>query len=367
MANADAVHLHIADDADPVLHAFRIIIDGGSQADSRWLTSYFAGCDGVQVQSLIQEMRERLSDRLAVSWSERGHETQLLNGTSDTSVLIYRRAEITPGLFAAMPALKLIQQFGESPFKRLSVKDVPAGVHIRTIKRGALVRTAEHTMLLALALVKRLPQSMNAVGAPPSGAADPQDAVCYNWPRLRDIAGLHDRRFGIVGLGEVGRYVAERARGFGVELLYHNRRRLRREDERALGVTYVSFETLLTESDILSLHVPYSEATHHIVGKPELSKMKPSSILVNTGRGRLVDEGALIRALEVGTIRGAGLDVFYDEPLPVDSPLLSLDNVILTPHVAGGDRILLFQEYEEVLRNIENVVSDSVPLNGRRR
>ncbi|MEZ7913675.1 2-hydroxyacid dehydrogenase family protein [Macellibacteroides fermentans] len=137
---------------------------------------------------------------------------------------------------------------------------------------------------------------------------------------------------GIIGLGRIGKALCKRAHACGMNVIYNNRRPLYIEEETKLGASFVSMEELLAQSDFVSLNVPYNQDTYHIIGEPELKQMKPSAILINTGRGPLVDEHALVKALQEGIIRGAGLDVFEfgDYPLP---ELLEMDNVVLTPHI----------------------------------
>ena len=140
------------------------------------------------------------------------------------------------------------------------------------------------------------------------------------------------KTLGILGMGRIGKALAKRANACGMEVIYHNRRQLYIEEETKLNVTYVSKEELLANSDFVSLNAPYTPETHHIIGEEELRQMKPTAILINTARGPLVDEQALVKALQDGTIWGAGLDVFEfgDYPLP---ELLAMDNVVLTPHI----------------------------------
>lgn len=137
---------------------------------------------------------------------------------------------------------------------------------------------------------------------------------------------------GIIGMGRIGKALAKRANAMGMDVIYHNRHQLCIEDETKWNVTYVSKEELLAKGDFISLNVPYTSGTHHIIGEAELKQMKPSAILINTVRGPLVDEHALVKALREGTIYGAGLDVFEfgDYPLP---ELLEMDNVVMTPHI----------------------------------
>lgn len=137
---------------------------------------------------------------------------------------------------------------------------------------------------------------------------------------------------GIIGMGRIGKALAKRANACGMEVIYHNRRQLYIEEETRLNVTYVSKEELLERADFVSLNAPYTPETYHIIGAEELKRMKNSAILINTARGPLVDEAALVEALKSGEIRGAGLDVFEDGDYPMED-LLEMDNVVLTPHI----------------------------------
>lgn len=146
--------------------------------------------------------------------------------------------------------------------------------------------------------------------------------------------GVHitGQTLGIIGMGRIGKALCKRACACGMEVIYHNRRQLSLEEETTLNVTYVTKEELLSKADFVSLNAPYTPETFHLIGEKELNFMKPSAILINTARGPLVDEHALVKALQEGKIRGAGLDVFEfgDYPLP---ELLALENVVLTPHI----------------------------------
>ncbi len=146
---------------------------------------------------------------------------------------------------------------------------------------------------------------------------------------------VHGACLGIVGLGGVGLEVAKRARGFGMRLLYHDHRRRPRE-ERRFGLIYSELDQLLREADFVSLHVPLSGETRHLIGERELALMKPTAILVNTSRGPVVDQQALYRFLKERRIAAAALDVTEVEPIALDDPLLTLDNVIVAPHIASA-------------------------------
>ncbi len=230
-------------------------------------------------------------------------------------------------LDAAGPQLKVVANFAVG-YDNI---DVPAcrrrGV-VATNTPGVLDdATADMAFALLLAVARRLPE----------GEALVRSGAWTGW-RPEQLLGAHvtGATIGIVGLGRIGRAVARRARGFDMRLLYHNRR----PDpaaERELNARYETMDELLSQSDFVSLHVPLTAETRHLIGQRELALMKPTAVLVNTARGPVVDEAALVSALQGGSIAGAGLDVYEDEPA-VDPGLLGLQNVVLAPHLGSATR-----------------------------
>jgi len=173
-------------------------------------------------------------------------------------------------------------------------------------------------------------------------------------------SAVYGKTIGLIGGGgRIGQAVARRAHGFGMRILYWGPRRKSEAIERENHLTYVDFDRLLAESDFVSLHSPLKPDTHHQIGARELSLMKPTAFLINTARGRIVDEKALVKALAKGTIAGAGLDVFEHEP-KVPPQLVKMPNVVLTPHLGSG--------IIEVREQMANIVVDNILafLAGRR-
>ncbi|GCE14735.1 2-hydroxyacid dehydrogenase [Tengunoibacter tsumagoiensis] len=154
-------------------------------------------------------------------------------------------------------------------------------------------------------------------------------------PQLLCGADVHHATLGIIGAGRIGLTMARRASGFDMKILYYNRQRLAQEQEQLYHLTYTPFQELLQQADFVSLHLPYSATSHHLIGEQQLALMKPTGILINTARGPLVDEKALVKALKQGVIAGAGLDVFEHEPA-VEPDLLAMENVVLLPHVGSA-------------------------------
>jgi glyoxylate reductase len=188
--------------------------------------------------------------------------------------------------------------------------------------------TADLTWALILATVRRLPQAERSLRA----------GEFHGWGFWDHLGGdLRGRTLGVFGMGRIGQAVARRAAAFGMSVRYHGRRRLREAEERALGATWAGWEELLETSDVLTLHAPLTPETRHVVDAAALARMRPESFLINTARGPLVDEAALVGALREGRLAGAGLDVYENEP-DLAPGLLELDHVVLLPHIGSATR-----------------------------
>jgi glyoxylate reductase len=170
----------------------------------------------------------------------------------------------------------------------------------------------------------------------PEGDRFMREGRFQGWaPELMLGTDIHGKILGIIGLGRIGTLVAKRALGFDMKVLYNSANR-KPDMEKELGIQYAEVDEILKESDFISLHVPLTPQTKGLIGKRELDIMKPSVILINTSRGEVVDEPALINALKNNRIRGAALDVFWGEPTDVSSQLYELDNAVLAPHMGSA-------------------------------
>jgi lactate dehydrogenase-like 2-hydroxyacid dehydrogenase len=173
---------------------------------------------------------------------------------------------------------------------------------------------------------------------------------------------IHHATLGIIGMGRIGQAVARRALGFDMRVLYHNRSRLDAADERRLNATWVERDALLAQSDFVVVMAPYSPATHHLIGAAEIAKMKPTAILVNSARGGVVDDAALVEALRAGRIAGAGLDVFEGEP-KLHPGYLGLRNVVVTPHIGSASRATRIVMCNTAAANLTAVLEGRDPPN----
>ena len=211
---------------------------------------------------------------------------------------------------------------------------------------------ADHAVLLMLAVYKQL-------------MAAEQSTREGRWSQ--PITGMNtfemaDKLVGILGLGNIGRQVARRVQGFEAKVQYYDLFPLALELESELGVTRVGIRELFETSDIISVHTPLTPGTRHIVSSELIGLMKPTAMLVNTSRGPVVDESALIDALREGRIAAAGLDVFEKEPIDEDNPLLSMGNVVVTPHSAGTTWDTWFRRAEFAYENMQGVWNGDAPM-----
>ena len=173
---------------------------------------------------------------------------------------------------------------------------------------------------------------------------------------------IHHATLGIIGMGRIGQAIARRAAGFDMRVIYHNRSRLRETDEMRLGATRVARDQLLAQSDFVVVMAPYSPATHHLIGAAEIAKMKPTAILVNTARGGVVDDAALLEALRAGRLAGAALDVFEGEPR-LDPGFAALSNVVMTPHIGSASRATRLAMCMLASKNLSDVLGGREPGN----
>ncbi len=173
---------------------------------------------------------------------------------------------------------------------------------------------------------------------------------------------LQGKTLGILGLGRIGGTLAKRAKAFGMNTIYHNRKRISKSKEKTLAVKYVSFEKLISQSDIISIHVPHTKETEHMFDMKIFRKMKKSAYIINTSRGKVVNEKELVIALKRKIIAGAGVDVFEKEPISKKHPLTKLDNVVLAPHIGSSTKETRAKMAEITVKNLNLGINGKKPI-----
>ena len=283
---------------------------------------------------------------------------------SDIDGLIAQTAPVNGELLGKLHNLRAVLKVGRS-YHNVDM----AAVRERKLTFGCVPRkgpncVAELALTLIMSLSKDLVLSHESVavaaysyrGLKPELTS--QRKIAFHWMKNMRVHEVSGKTLGIIGMGEIGCELARRSSVMGMSNLYYKRSRLSAELEACFDASYRDLDDLLRESDYVCVATPQTPQTEGMIGAEELNLMKESAYLVNIARGGIVDEDALIMALQENRIAGAGLDVFAYEPLPADSPLCSLDNVILTPHIGGGTGTNRNIELSAALQEMSRILSD---------
>jgi phosphoglycerate dehydrogenase-like enzyme len=301
-----------------------------------------------EVESII---RSRLPSGLELH--VRGREETVESAIAVADFVVVATTPLPAQALAAGKRLRLIQHQGVGYEKTDVAAAARMGVPVAVCPAGTTIGVAEHVLLLVLSLFKRLPLA----------DASLRRGEWLQWELRPGSFELAGKKLALVGFGRIGEAVARRAQAFEALVLACEKEPARKQVGLSMGVQFLAIEDLLAEADIVSLHVPLTPETRHMINAATLSRMLPSAVLINTARGPLVDEAALVAALQTGRIAGAGLDVFEHEPLPSDHPLLRLPNVVLTPHISAGTKDALIVKMDACFANIGRVARGDPPLN----
>ena len=251
--------------------------------------------------------------------------------------------KIDAEVFDAAPKLKIVAQMAVG-FDNIDVQEATKrGIYVTNTPEVLTDTTADFAWALLMAIARRVVEADKYVRTG-------QWKVGWH-PSMMQGRDIHGATIGIVGAGRIGFAVAKRATGFNMKILFYDVVP-RPEMEKELGAKKVDLDTLFKESDFVSIHVPLMKETYHLVNAEKLKLMKKTAYLINNSRGPVVDEKALYEALKEGRIAGAGLDVFEQEPIPVDNPLLKLDNVVVAPHISSASYETRSKMAEMVAENL---------------
>lgn len=278
---------------------------------------------------------------------------EILKGLEGKDALLCLLSDtIDAEIIDSNPNLRVIANYGAG-FNNIDIQTAgKRGIPVTNTPDVSTAATADLTLGLILAIARRIVE----------GDRETRAGRFKGWAPLYHLGvDVTGKTLGIIGMGNIGQAVTRRAKAFDMNIIYTSRTRLPEQKEKELGVTYVSFEEILKTSDFLSLNLSYSPSTHHIIGAKELKLMKATAYLVNAARGPLVDEKALLAALEEKTIAGAALDVYEFEP-HVTAGLEKLDQVILTPHIGNATVETRDAMAEIAARNIIAVLKGEEPM-----
>jgi glyoxylate reductase len=294
----------------------------------------------IKLSNIIMELLAPTSE--VTVWNGRDTDPEILQKIE--GFFVYGHPKIDGSIMDLMPKLRVISNFGVG-IDHINLEDARArGIAVGNTPRLVDGATADMTFALLMAVARNVVFGDRYARGPEFTVYDPSLNLGYE---------VHGTTLGIVGMGNIGKEVAKRARGFDMRILYHNRNR----DEAAeaeLGATYRTLPDLLAESDYVTLNVPMSPATRHLIGREQLRQMRPTAFLINIARGGVVDHDALLQALQEGWIAGAALDVTEPEPLPRDHPLLKQDNLVIAPHLGSATHQT---RYNMAKRTVDNLLA----------
>jgi phosphoglycerate dehydrogenase-like enzyme len=301
----------------------------------------------------IAEMAKTMAPsgfELVVSRADRAALEQVL--PSAEYVVCYPNVVSDDAFYKAAPKLRLYQLLSAG-YDDVDIEAARrAQVPVCNNGGANAISVSEHAIMLMLAVSRRVIWQHGNVSAGRWRGNGPA-------PMMYEI---FDKTLGIIGLGTIGKKVARIARVFGMRVQYYDIARLPEHEEDALGVRFRLLRELLASSDVVTMHVPLNDSTRHMIGASELALMKPTSVIVNTSRGPVIDEVALTRALADNRLFGAGLDVFDQEPPPPDNPLFKLNNVLLTSHFAGPTWDNHTARFRNAFDNVQRVARGEKPL-----
>lgn len=268
---------------------------------------------------------EELMKKFDVTYPEQGRfsKDEIMDMISEYDGILLAGTGLNSDMIQLGKNLKIISVYGAG-YDGVDIKAATsAGIVVTNTPDAVTESTAELAFGLILAVMRRIAECDRKLRFESN----------FRWSMMENLGtNLYGKTLGIVGMGRIGRAVARRAKAFGMDICYYNRRRLDEKIEKELGASYNTLEELLEKSDVVSLNVPLTEETYHLIGKEELDRMKPTAFIVNTARGAVIDEQVLVKYLQEGRISGAGLDVFEHEP-KIPQELLKMDRVVLTPHI----------------------------------
>ena len=277
-------------------------------------------------------------------------EDDIIRCCSDADGLLNQYAPITRRVIENLQRARIIVRYGVGVDNIDVNAATERGIFVANVIYD-ITDVADHTLSLILSLSRKIIWADRNV-----------KENRWDWKSVQPISRLKDKTVGIIGFGRIGRKVAQRLKGFEVKILSYDPY-VPEEIFREYGVEKVDFETLIKESDIITVHTPLTDETRHMIGEKELRSMKREAILINVSRGGIIDEKALYKALKERWISGAGLDVLEVEPPSKDNPLLRLDNVIITPHMAWYSNKSLDEIRRKAAEEVARALSGKIPTN----
>ena len=348
---------------DVIIRTVQVVLDPDTPAKRREAFADYFSVDVPDFESWLNHVRSQVPSLFPAKVHMVSDGKAFRAALPDADATVIESLVMGEAELALASRLKVVQNFGTDLRNIDQEACARHGVTIKPLRRRVNIAVAEHAMALMLALAKRIClthgrldiASLEQVGFP-ARMFDRRHVAGANWSRVNGLRTLSGMTLGALGLGEIGREVAQRAHSFGMKVLYHQRNQLPDDIEAPLGASYCGFNEILERSDVISIHLPLTQATEGMIDEAAFQRMKPGVLLVNISRAAIIDRTALIEALSSGRLGGAGLDVHYAEPGEAGDPLKRFDNTVLTPHNAVASRANATADMEELVANLAEAV-----------
>jgi lactate dehydrogenase-like 2-hydroxyacid dehydrogenase len=350
---------------DHVLRMVAVILDPATPLAHRQAVAAFFAHDEPDFLGWCERLRERIAGLYParILWARNA--ADLAEKIADADAVVVESLRVDRAVLARARRLKVVHKFGLLAANIDHAACAERNIAVERLRRRVNIAVAEQAFALLMALAKRIcalnglveRSALEAAGhrIRPRADSQPESHVGYsNFAGITGLRTLAGSTLGIVGLGEIGREIASRARAFDMQTIYFQRSRLAAHDEEALGVCYAPLDALMAQSDHIVVQLPLNGGTRGIIDRARLARLKPGATIVNCARAELIDRDALVEALVSGRLAGLGLDVGYDEPARPDDPLLRFDrgNVILMPHTAVASRANAQSDLERLCVNL---------------
>lgn len=344
---------------DPFTRLIPLVLDPAASEERRAAYADFMSTDEPDFAGWCARVRQGAPGLYPAEVRMVTSEAEMRASLAGCRALVVESFRVGRDDLAAAKELEVVQKFGTGLRNIDTTACAENGIKVLTLRRRANISCAEHAFALMLMLARKLDvlnglvtvERMAAKGFP-FRPFDRRHTPGGNYGRVGGTRALCGATIGIIGLGEIGREIAIRANAFGMRVLYHQRSRAPESEETELKATHVPLPRLLAESDWIIPQVPTGPGTRDLLGRAELAQVKPGACIVNVANAPIINREALIETLRAGRLGGFALDVMYQEPLPPDDELLTIDNVILTPRMAGSPRFNGLNDFEELITNL---------------
>ena len=353
---------------DRVLRLLGVILDPSTQRERFEAFANFNSIDLPDFKGWCEDLRSKLKELWPAKVIMINSQEELHSALPNADLVVLEGLQFGRTEVALAKKLKCLQQFG-SVMKRIDLDACKsAGIEVLSLRRRTNIAMAEHTMMLCLTLAKKFPlitSTLSLEDMQLKGMShipfDTRHTASPNYSRITNIQTLFESTLGLIGFGEIAKEVAMRANSFGMRVKVYQPSALSSTESMRFNVEQMSLSEVLSQSDFVSVHVPFSESTTDLIDEHELSQMKPSAFLINTARARIINHDALVRALQKGTIAGAAFDVHYQEPIDSNEKLLSFPQFIATPHVGGASRMNGLMDAKILLMQCDQCLHSSFP------